>query len=67
MSDLQDAIVSTSVKAFNEGYRRGLVDGQQKVMAIVAELAYPDNIGEKVYVTDLNEHLEEAKNGRNAT
>lgn len=67
MSDLQDAIVSTSVKAFNEGYRRGLTDGQQKVMEIVAQLAYPDDIGEKVYVSDLTEYLEEAKNGRNAT
>lgn len=59
MSDLQDAIVSTSIKAFNEGYRRGLIEGQQKVMEIVQKLAYPDDIGEKVYVSDLTEYVAE--------
>ena len=38
MGDLQDAIVSTSVKAFHEGYARGIAAERDRLTEIIEEL-----------------------------
>jgi hypothetical protein len=38
MGDLQDAIVSTSIKAFNEGYARGVAAERDRLTEIIEEL-----------------------------
>ena len=35
MSDLQDCIASTSVKAFNSGYLQGALDGRQRTIKLL--------------------------------
>lgn len=42
MSDLQDAIVRTSVKAFNSGYLQGAWDERQRIIGLLEPLAKHD-------------------------
>lgn len=37
MSDLQDVIASTSVKAFNSGYLQGAWDERMRIVQIIEE------------------------------
>jgi hypothetical protein len=38
MNDLQDAIVTTSIKAFNEGFARGVAAERDRLTEIIEEL-----------------------------
>jgi hypothetical protein len=57
MSDLQDAIAATCVKAFNQGYARGADDERERVLRLAKEASISNHIGEFVYLSDLEEYI----------
>jgi hypothetical protein len=60
MPDLQDIIVDSSIKAFNQGLIAGKNATISEIMTIIEKISCSNEIGEYVYLRDLIEHLEEA-------
>lgn len=46
MSDLQDCIANTSVKAFNSGYLQGAWDERQRIVELIEQVANNHNTSE---------------------
>lgn len=69
MSDLQDVIVSSSIKAFNSGYRSGVQTGRseirEKVLAYIKELRQDKELGmaaDYLFCDDLIDYIENDRN-----
>jgi hypothetical protein len=64
MSDLQDIIASSSVKAFNAGYAAGILEGQNRALEAAKFVQFDHHDLEVVAVSDLEEELQiRANNG----
>ena len=57
MSDLQDIIANSSVKAFNAGYAAGILEGQRKALDAAQFVKFEHHDLEVVAVSDLEEEL----------
>ena len=68
MSDLQDIIVSNSIKAFNQGIEHGKRMGLEKFLAAAKFVSFEDQHGTLMLsLEDLKEELDNPYTGRNAT
>jgi hypothetical protein len=57
MSDLQDIIASSSVKAFNAGYAAGILEGQNRALEAAKFVQFDHHDLDVVAITDLEEEL----------
>ena len=49
MSDLQDVIATNAIRAYNEGFARGLASEQERIVQILEDL-HPDRAVTKILV-----------------
>lgn len=57
MSDLQDIIASSSVKAFNAGYAAGILEGQNRALDAAKFVQFDHHDLDVVALSDLEEEL----------
>lgn len=64
MSDLQDLIASSSIKAFNQGVQHE----RERILKAIKFVSFDDDRYDRILaIKDLEEELELTNNGRNAT
>jgi hypothetical protein len=57
MSDLQDIIASSSVKAFNAGYAAGILEGQNRALEAAKFVQFDHYDLDVVALSDLEEEV----------
>ena len=57
MSDLQDIIASSSVKAFNAGYAAGILEGQSRALEAAKFVQFDCHDVDVIALSDLEEEL----------
>jgi hypothetical protein len=57
VSDLQDIIASSSVKAFNAGYAAGILEGQNRALDAAKFVQFDHHDLDVVALSDLEEEL----------
>lgn len=66
MSELNELIASSTVRAFNAGFAQGRLDvyTREEIQAAIKAVESCNEIGDLVYVADFWEVLEEGKSAR---
>lgn len=68
MSDLQDIIATTSIKAFNQGVAHGARHELERFLEAAKAVSFDtDRFGPVVTLEDLKQAIDNPHNGRNAT